>query len=108
VRALSSYSEDGKTFGEGNLYGLPQLGEMVGLWYNKAKLDKLGIDPPETTEDLEKALAAAKDAGEVPIQFGNLDAWPGIHMFGFAQNQFVARDDIRTLGFGREGASWEA
>lgn len=108
IRALSSYSEDGTTFGEGNLYGLPQLGEMVGLWYNKAKLDELGIEPPKTTEDLEKALAAAKDAGEVPIQFGNLDGWPGIHDFGFVQNQYVPKDEIRTLGFGREGASWES
>ncbi|MGH3358107.1 MAG: extracellular solute-binding protein [Nocardioidaceae bacterium] len=108
VRALASYSEDGTTFGEGNLYGLPQLGEMVGLWYNKAKLDELGVDPPTTTADFEKALAAAEDAGEVPIQFGNLDAWPGIHEYGFVQNQFVPRDEIRTLGFGRDGASWES
>lgn len=108
IRALSSYTEDGKTFGQGNLYGVPQLGEMVGLWYNKAKLDELGMQPPKTTEDFEKVLAAAKDAGEVPIQYGDSDAWPGIHMFGFVQNQFVPRDDIRTLGFGREGASWES
>ncbi|UPK74492.1 extracellular solute-binding protein [Nocardioidaceae bacterium SCSIO 66511] len=107
VRALSSYTDDGATFGEGNLYGVPQLGEMVGLWYNKAKLEELGIDAPKTTEDFEKALAAAKDAGETPIQFGNIDGWPGIHDFGFIQNQFVPRDDIRTLGFGREGGSWE-
>src|SRR3712207_8535231 len=39
-------------------------------------------------------------------QFGNLDGWPGIHEFGFVQNQFVPRDDIRALGFGQEGASW--
>lgn len=108
VRSLASYSEDGSTFGEGNLYGVPQLGEIVGLWYNKAKLKDLGAEPPKTTEDFEKVLAAAKDAGEVPIQYGDLDAWPGIHMLGFVQNQFVAPDTIRTLGFGREGASWES
>ncbi|MDN5853183.1 MAG: extracellular solute-binding protein, partial [Actinomycetia bacterium] len=108
VRSLASYSEDGSTFGEGNLYGVPQLGEMVGLWYNKAKLKDLGMEPPKTTEDFEKVLAAAKKAGEVPIQYGDLDAWPGIHMFGFVQNQFVAPDTIRTLGFGREGESWES
>ncbi|UYM06758.1 ABC transporter substrate-binding protein [Solicola gregarius] len=108
VRALASYTDDGSTFGEGNLYGVPQLGEMVGLWYNKAKLAKLKVDPPKTTEEFEKVLQAAKDAGEVPIQYGDLDAWPGIHMFGFVQNQFVPRDDIRTLGFGREGGSWES
>ena len=60
-----------------------------GVWYNKAKLDELGIDPPQTVEDFEAALQTAKDAGEIPIQFGNLDQWPGIHEFGFVQNQFV-------------------
>ena len=106
VRALASYTRDGKTFGEGNLYGLPQAGELVGLWYNKAKLAKLGIELPTNLADFETALGKAKQAGEVPIQFGNLDAWPGIHTFGFVQNQFVPRDDIRNLGFGRKGASW--
>lgn len=106
VRSLASYSDDGATFGEGSLYGLPQVGELVGVFYNKSKLEELGLEVPETTADFEDALAAAKDAGELPIQFGNLDGWPGIHDFGFVHNQFVPREDIRNLGFGREGASW--
>ena len=106
VRSLASYSEDGAVFGEGNLYGLPQVGEVVGVWYNKAKLADLGLEVPGTTEEFVAALEAAKDAGELPIQFGNLDGWPGIHEFGFVHNQFVPRDDIRALGFGQEGASW--
>ncbi len=106
VRSLASYSDDGATFGEGNLYGLPQVGELVGVWYNKAKLDELGLEVPETTADFEEALQTASEADELPIQFGNLDGWPGIHDYGFVQNQYVAREEIRNLGFGREGASW--
>jgi len=106
VRALASYSEDGATFGEGILYGIAQVGEIVGVWYNKAKLDQLGIAPPETFDELDAALAAAQDAGELPIQFGNLDQWPGIHEFGFVQNGYVPAEQIRTLGFGRAGADW--
>jgi raffinose/stachyose/melibiose transport system substrate-binding protein len=106
VRSVASYSDDGKVFGEGSLYGVPLTGELVGLWYNKAKLEQLGVEPPKTFADLEAALKAAKDAGEVPIQFGNLDQWPGIHTWGFIQNQHAARGDIRKLGFGQQGASW--
>ncbi|HSE70444.1 MAG TPA: extracellular solute-binding protein [Nocardioidaceae bacterium] len=106
VRSLASYTEDGKDFGSGNLYGLPQVGEVVGVWYNKPKLQELGLEVPQTSDDFETALKAAKEAGELPIQFGNLDGWPGIHDYGFVQNQFVPREDIRNLGFGREGASW--
>jgi len=106
VRSLASYSDDGAVFGEGSLYGLPQVGELVGVWYNKPKLEELKLEVPETAEAFQAALQAASDAGELPIQFGNLDGWPGIHEFGFVQNQHVPREDIRNLGFGREGASW--
>ncbi len=108
VRSVASYSEDGATFGEGNLYGVPLTGELVGVWYNKAKLEELDIEPPRTAEDFEAALQTAKDAGEIPIQFGNLDQWPGIHTFGFVQNLNVPRADIVKLGFGQPGASWES
>jgi raffinose/stachyose/melibiose transport system substrate-binding protein len=106
VRALASYSDDGQEFGSGSLYGVAQVGEVVGVWYNKAALDRLGLQPPQTLEEFEAALAAAKEAGELPIQFGNLDQWPGIHEFGFVQNAFVSPEQIRTLGFGRTGADW--
>jgi raffinose/stachyose/melibiose transport system substrate-binding protein len=106
IRSLSSYSDDGKVFGKGSLWGLPQVGEVVGVWYNKSKLEQLGLQVPKTTQEFEAALKKAKAAGELPIQFGDLDGWPGIHEFGFVQNQFVPRDDIRALGFGQDGASW--
>jgi len=35
VRQYSSYSPDGKQFGQGTLYGLPQVGEVVGIFYDK-------------------------------------------------------------------------
>lgn len=106
VRSLASYSDDGATYGEGSLYGLPQMGEMVGLYYSKSRLSGLGLEPPTTTADLEAALEAAAAAGLTPIQFGNLDPFAGIHEFGFVQNQFADAETIRDLGFGRPGSSW--
>jgi raffinose/stachyose/melibiose transport system substrate-binding protein len=106
VRALAMYSDDGAVYGEGNLYGLPQMGEIVGLFYNKTKLGELGVDPPATTDDLIAAFDAALDAGEVPMQFGNSEPWAGIHQYGFVQNQFVDAATISDLGFGRPGSSW--
>ncbi|GAA3203253.1 ABC transporter substrate-binding protein [Nonomuraea helvata] len=106
VLRYASYSPDGKVFGEGNLYGLPQVGEVVGVYYNKAKLTKLGLQPPKTWAEFEAALAKAKTAGEVPMQLGNLDKWPAIHVFGTVQSRGVPKDQIGTLAFGRKGASW--
>lgn len=101
-----SYTPDGKIFGQGSLYGLPQVGEVVGILYNKAKLAKLGLQPPKTWEEFEAALAKAKAAGEVPMQLGNLDKWPAIHVFGTVQGGVVPKEQIAALGFGRKGASW--
>ncbi|MFC4008878.1 ABC transporter substrate-binding protein [Nonomuraea purpurea] len=106
VLRYSSYSADGKLFGEGNLYGLPQVGEVVGLYYNRAKLTELGLQPPKTWAEFEAALAKAKAAGQVPMQLGNLDKWPAIHVFGTVQSRGVPADQISTLAFGRKGASW--
>ncbi|MBW9208688.1 extracellular solute-binding protein [Mumia sp. zg.B21] len=106
VRSTASYSKDGKTFGEGSLFGMPQVGEMVGLWYSKAKLAKLGLKPPATLDEFDNAMKAAKAAGELPVQLGNAEAWPAIHDYAVAMNQYVPRDDTRALGYGREGASW--
>ncbi len=107
VRSLATYSDDGATFGEGSLYGLA-AGRRAGrglLQQGQARPTSASRSrrPPRTSRP---RCAAAKDAGELPIQFGNLDGWPGIHDYGFVQNQFVPREDIRNLGFGREGASW--
>lgn len=106
VLQYSRYSSDGKTFGEGNVYGLPQVGEIVGIFYSKDKLAKLGLQPPKTWADLTSALATAKQRGEIPLQLGNLDKWPALHVFGTIQGQYVPADTITTLGFGRKGASW--
>ena len=36
VRAVSSWTPDGKEFGTGNLYGYTTMGEILGVYYNKA------------------------------------------------------------------------
>ena len=106
VRATASYSPDGVTFGEGSLYGLAQQGELVGVFYNRAKLDELSIEPPQTWEDFLAAAEAATEAGEVALPLGNIDQWPGIHVYGAIMNRHVPTEDIRHLGFGTAGADW--
>ena len=106
VRQYSSYSPDGKTFGQGSLYGLPQVGEVVGIYYNAKKLAAAGVQPPKTWAEFETALATVKAKGEVPMMFGNLDKWPAIHVFGTVQGRTTPADAVTQLAFGRKGASW--
>ncbi len=106
VRQYVSYTPDGKVFGEGEMYGLPQVGEVVGIYYNPAELQRLGIAVPATWEDFEAALAAVKGAGATPLQLGNVEGWPALHVFGTVQDQLVPAEQITDLAFGRKGPSW--
>lgn len=107
VLQYSTYSEDAKTFGEGNVYGLPQVGEVVGVFYSKPKLRELGIEVPATWADFEAALQTAEEAGELPIQLGNVEGWPAGHVFGPIQGATTPVDQVTALGLGNDGASWE-
>ncbi len=55
---------------------------------------------PKTWAEFEDALAKPKPAGELPMQFGNLDKWPAIHVFGTVQDKTMPADQITTLAFG--------
>jgi raffinose/stachyose/melibiose transport system substrate-binding protein len=101
---LNSFTPDGKNFGTGNLYGVSQGGEIVGVYVNKEKLSDLGITRPRTWTEFEQALATAKARGELPIALGNLDKYPAIHDYGVLQAQLAGRDAVRNLVFGKGGA----
>lgn len=101
------YSGDGTTFGEGHLYGLPQTGEIVGIFYSQSKLDELGLAVPNSWDEYLDVLSQAKAAGEQPMVLGNLDQWPALHVFGPLQANYVPAEDIVPLGMGNEGASWK-
>lgn len=106
VLQYSSYSPDGAVFGEGSLYGMPQVGEIVGVFYSKAKLAELGLEVPQTWADFEAQLATIKAAGQTPLLLGDIEQWPALHVFGPVQGAHVDAETIRTLGFGNPGASW--
>jgi raffinose/stachyose/melibiose transport system substrate-binding protein len=101
---LNRFSSDGNTFGDGNLYGLSQMGEIVGVFYNKSKVS----EPPATLEAFETSLKEAKDEGDIPIQFGNLDAWPGIHEYETVLGQTASKEQVRDFVFARKGATFDA
>ena len=100
---LNRFSPDGETFGSGNLFGVSQMGEIVGVFYNKDKVP----EPPGTFAEFEQMLQQAKQDGDVPISFGNLDKFGGIHEFQTVQNQFADKQSVRDFVFAREGASFD-
>ena len=77
------------------------MGEIVGVFYNKDKVKTI----PKTFGEFEQMLAKAKAQGEVPISFGNLDKFGGIHEFQTVQNQFAGKDAVRNFVFAKSGAT---
>jgi raffinose/stachyose/melibiose transport system substrate-binding protein len=100
---LNRFESNGTTFGSGDLYGLSQMGEIVGVFYNKKKVTTL----PKTLDEFEQQLAAAKQSGDVPIQFGNLDKWPGIHEYETVLGQVAPKENVRNFVFQKDGASFD-
>lgn len=68
-------------FGQnGEYYGVPWTWGAVGMFYNKALFEQVGLDPeapPQTWDEFLAAVQTFKDAGITPISLGEGEKWPG-------------------------------
>ena len=104
----NSFSADGKSWQGDNLFGVSQTGELVGVYYNRALLNQLGLETPTTLDQLEAAMAKAKSAGILPLSFGNLEKSPGIHIMGVTQASLLGAEGVTKLVSGQGGAWTDA
>ncbi len=109
LAVTNSFTGDGQTYGEGNLYGISPIAEIVGVYYRKDIFEGLGLSVPETLAEFESNMATLKDAGETPIAFGNLDRWPIMHIFSSLQGTYLGenRAYLDDLTFARGGVTWD-
>jgi raffinose/stachyose/melibiose transport system substrate-binding protein len=106
ARAGWSFTTDGRQWGSGSLYGVAMAGEVVGVYYNKEKFDQLKLTLPNSLEDFAAALKAAKAAGELPIQYGDLDKWPGIMQVAQVINSHTTTDTVQNWIHDAQGATF--
>ncbi len=90
----------------GEYYGVSVTGEVVGFFYNKELFKELNLSIPATFEELEALLAKVKSAGYVPINFGNLDGWTGIHEWSSIQHVMTTRSELDQMMSGKSGSFW--
>ena len=102
------FSEDGTVYGEGPIYGTPYASDVIGWFYNKDLLSDLGMDVPQTMDELEAILQASKDAGQQPIIIGNKDGWPIWHLLYNVIDQTADAEEISGIVYNDEGASYES
>lgn len=85
------YTLDGKNFGEGSIWAVGLDSELVGIYYNRDLLDKLGVPIFESLAELEAIMEKAKGAGYVPLSVGILDDWQFFHLYGAVQHAALAK-----------------
>ena len=108
ILARNSFTGDGVHFGTGNLYGVSPTGEVVGVYYNRAKFEKLGLQIPRTFAEFEVLLAQARAAGETPIVLGNLDQMPGIQVFSAIEHVLLPdRTWLDNFVYGQDTVSFD-
>jgi raffinose/stachyose/melibiose transport system substrate-binding protein len=60
---------------EGEAYGVPIIAVSHGIYYNKQIFSELGIEIPQTWEQLIAAAQTISDAGYIPFANASGDAW---------------------------------
>ena len=106
------WTPDGKTFGKGNLWGVGQFGQSTGIFYNKAKLKKLGFSGPLPTtfagfDKLLGTLRAKLGKSEPVINLGNKDGYEAVHAWGMIQGAFVTGKSVRDWIFHVPGSTFD-
>ena len=91
------FTEGAEQFGEGNLYGVSNSAEVVGVYYHKGIFEDLGLEIPTTLEEFESVMQTLKDAGITPLIFGSLDGWPAIHEYGAILNAYATPEEVNSL-----------
>jgi raffinose/stachyose/melibiose transport system substrate-binding protein len=74
IARQNKFTTDFKTIGEGSWFATPQArASLIGVYYNADLLKQMNIEVPKTLDDLEKAAATIKAAGQVPFSYSGLD-----------------------------------
>ena len=70
---------DYSAYGVEGIYGIPNAPYGVCCFYNKAIFDELGLELPETWEDIEAAAPVLIENGYTPMAFGAKDNYRAGH-----------------------------
>jgi raffinose/stachyose/melibiose transport system substrate-binding protein len=62
------------TFDDGAIYALPWTAQMFGIFVNDTIMTELGLEPPNTWDDLIEMAPTINEAGYIPLTWGNLEA----------------------------------
>lgn len=107
---VNEFSKDGKTFGSGELTGLPQAIQYVGVFYNKDLLSKIGVTDPTTLDTqsaFTAAVAKAKQQGLTPVMLGDSEKNWALHNLSLFNGWYQTADEINPWVFNTAGTTYD-
>jgi len=87
---------------DGKVYGLPGEAETIGLYYNKDVFAELGLEEPQSLDDVRAASEAVREAGMTPMAVGDKEGWEGGHLLSMALSSAVGSDGMEALVSGEQ------
>lgn len=85
---------------DGQLSGVPTQIEEVGIYYNVDMFEDLGLEPPETLEELTAVADALQQEDLIPFAFGNAEQWPATHQFSMTASNLLGREGLDEVLYG--------
>jgi raffinose/stachyose/melibiose transport system substrate-binding protein len=97
----NSFTSNGRQFGSGNVYGVPDSGSIVGIFYNKKLLSEVGGKVPTNWSVFTNDLALLHKAGKVAIAYsgGQPTAYQPVHTLYTIADQYVSAAAQNALVF---------
>jgi raffinose/stachyose/melibiose transport system substrate-binding protein len=88
----NSLPANGKTFGSGNVYGIPETGTVVGIFYNKALITSVGGVVPTTWDQFTSDMALLASHGKTAMAYaaGQPTAYQPVHMLYTIADHYVS------------------
>ena len=90
---------------QGVVSGVPANVEELGVYYNKEVFDSLGLEEPQTLQELEHIAEVIKANGMIPFAFGNAEKWPAGHLFSMAVGNLLGPKGLDRALF--DGRGWD-
>lgn len=92
----------GRNSHDGHLYALPMEQDLMGVYYNKALFAEHGLAVPTTYDEFKAAAEKFKEAGIIPVSFGNRDRWPATNTFSLILGLTAGLEAEKAVLFGDE------
>ncbi|WP_394428388.1 ABC transporter substrate-binding protein [Streptomyces sp. SGAir0957] len=93
---------------DGKPYGVPMRGtQPVLLFHNKKVLDKAGVTPPKTWDELLSTVKELKAEGVTPIALGGGDQWPTLMWFEYLYDR-IAGPGLFDKALKGDKSAWES